>query len=282
MRVVVTGASGFVGRVLMQRLNQSGLDVWAVVREDGLFEKEILLDLALSNEEELCEKLIGTDCIIHLAANADFSAGFAKETYKVNCLSNLLIANVCKKIGTHLVFASNALIAGMQQEFIDAATPDNPEIPYNIAKYISEEYITENVKNYCILRIGGIYGYHGPSHLFLNRAIELAIGERRLFNIQNDGLGERNYIYVEDLCSWIIYIVKNRTIGKCLVAGGETLPIKEIFSLLNEVFIDGQATFTLDESLKGRSQVIDVKVPSIEMHSYRMAFNDIKKKLHSL
>jgi nucleoside-diphosphate-sugar epimerase len=191
------------------------------------------------------------------------------------------MANFCKKNGIHLVFASNALIAGMHQEFIDAATPDNPEIPYNIAKYISEEYIIENVKSHCILRIGGIYGYRGPSHLFLNRAIELAIGERRLFNIQNDGLGERNYIYVEDLCSWIIDVVKNRTTGKHLVAGGETLPIKEIFSLLNEVFIDGQATFTLDKSLKGRSQIIDAKVPSIEMHSYRMAFIDIKMKLYS-
>lgn len=278
MKVLVTGASGFVGRTLLQRLEQSGLDTWALVRNGGSFAKEILLDLTDTSEEKMYEKLNGADCIIHLAAHADFSSDFVKEIYDVNCLSNLLMANVCKKLDIHLVFASNALIAGMEREFIDSATPDDPGIHYNIAKYISEKYITEKVKDHCIIRIGGIYGYHGPSHLFLNRAIWLAIHERRLLNIQNDGLGKRNYIYVEDLCSWIINIAKNRTTGKYLVAGDETLSIKDIFSLLNEVFIDGLASLTLVESTKGASQVIDAKAPSIVMHSYRMAFEDIKNK----
>ena len=250
-----------------------------MVRKGGAFSKEIILDLAVSSEKEMYEKLNGADCIIHLAAHADFSSSFVKEIYDVNCVSNFLLANVCKTLGTHLVFASNALIAGMQKEYIDAATPDEPSIPYNIAKYISEEYIIENVKDHCILRIGGIYGYRGPSHLFLNRAIDLATDERKLFNIQNDGLGERNYIYIEDLCSWLIYIAENRSRGKYLVAGAETLSLKKIFGLLNEVFIDGQATFSIDESSKGASQVISVEVPPIKMHNYRMAFKDIKNKL---
>jgi nucleoside-diphosphate-sugar epimerase len=168
----------------------------------------------------------------------------------------------------------------MQKEFIDEYTADQPEFPYYISKYISEQYIAEKVKDYCILRIGGIYGYMGPSHLFLNRAIDLAMRERKLFNIQNNGLGERNYIYVEDLCNWIIHIIQNRITGKHWVAGGEILSLKKIFNLLNDVFIDGQASVSLDDSEKGVSQVMGVKLPPITMHSYQAGFVDIKNKTH--
>lgn len=279
MKVFVTGANGFVGKVLIRRLEESGFDTWAVVRKKTLRVKEVTLNLSASSEDEIFKKLGDADCIVHLAANADFRSSFSKEIYEVNCLANLAMANICKRLGLHFVFASNALIAGMHEEQITEQSQDNPTLPYNLSKYISEQYISTHVKDHCIMRIGGIYGYKGPEHLFLNRAISKAIDTKKLFDIQNDGLGLRNYIYVEDLCSWIIYIISNRLTGRCLISGKETLSLKDIFILLNDVFLDGKEEFTIDTTVKGTDQVIETLLPDISMHDYRMAFSDIKNKI---
>jgi nucleoside-diphosphate-sugar epimerase len=282
MKIYVTGANGFVGKNLIRRLDELGLDAWAVVRTKTNRIKEVIIDMNSCSEKEMLEKLKKADCIVHLAACADFRNVFGKEVYDVNCLVNLALANVCKKLNVHFIFASNALIAGMQNEHISPESPDNPDIPYNISKYISEQYITKEVNDYCILRIGGIYGYNGPEHLFLNRAIDNTLNKKGMFNIQNDGLGRRNYIYVEDLCSWIINLIKYKTKGKYLIAGKEILSLKEIFLQMNEIFLEGKGNFSLDLSIKGKDQVIQTIFPDIIMHDYRMAFNDIKKKAQYL
>jgi UDP-glucose 4-epimerase len=281
MKIIVTGANGFVGKALIRRLEELGFDAWAVVRKKTHRDKEIVLDFGYCSEEEIFEKLDGADCVVHLAANADFRNDFNKEIYDVNCLANLALANVLKRLDAHFIFASNALIAGMHEEYISKMSKDNPLIPYNISKYISEQYIMKHVRDYCILRIGGIYGYNGPEHLFLNRAISHAINNNQLLSIQNDGLGMRNYIYVEDLCSWIIHIIKSRTLGKYLVAGKETLALKEMFLHINNVLLVGKGQLSLNLLVRSTDQIIEFNPPDILIHDYQSAFNDIKYKLQN-
>jgi DNA 3'-phosphatase len=55
------------------------------------------------------------------------------------------IKNIINGLNIHFIFASNALIAGINQEHISPKSPDNPGIPYNISKYISEQYIAKQV-----------------------------------------------------------------------------------------------------------------------------------------
>jgi nucleoside-diphosphate-sugar epimerase len=282
MKVFVSGANGFVGNTLIRRLEESGFDTWAVVRQKTLRIKEVVLNLGSCSEDEIFEKLEGADCVVHLAANADFSSTFVEEIYNINCLANLAIANVMRRHDSHFIFASNALIAGMHEEYISNMSDDNPAIPYNISKYISEQYIIKRLRNYCILRIGGIYGYNGPEHLYLNRAISHAINNNQLLSINNDGLGRRNYIYVEDLCSWIIHIIRNKTTGKYLIAGKEILSLKDIFLHINNVLLGGEGQLSLNQLGKSTDQIIESTPPDIIMHDYQSALNDIKYKLQNV
>ena len=282
MKVYVTGASGFLGKLLVKKLDQLGFDTWAIVRNRTIREKEISLDFNNCSESEIYENLNDANCIIHLAAHADFNQDFSEEVYRVNCLGTIALVNVAKELNVHFILASNALIAGMHQEYIRQSSKDQPDIPYNIAKYLAEEYIIQHLRHYTILRIGGIYGYNGPEHLFLNRSITYAIHHLQILNIQNDGLGQRNYIYVEDLCSWIIHIVSNKTTGKYLVAGNEVLSMKDIFRHINNVFLEGKGQLSINLSNKSTDQIIECTPPDIIMHDYKSALNDIKNKLQNL
>jgi nucleoside-diphosphate-sugar epimerase len=278
MKIFVTGANGFVGKYLIKQLDLLGFDAWAVVRKKTTRKKEVEIDFETCSEVDLSSKIRDADCIIHLAANANFTNHFDELVYQVNCLSNIMLVNFCKKNSVYLIFASNALISGLNTKFISEKTNDNPEIPYNISKYISEKYITKNLTNYSILRIGGIYGLDGPRHLFLNKSITDAIKLSDKFFINNNGEGKRNYIYVEDLCSWIIFIMKNKIKGKHLIAGPETLTIKEIYELIINVFLDGNGEINFNKINIGEDQVIDCKFPDIKLNNYKSAFNQIKIK----
>jgi hypothetical protein len=74
----------------------------------------------------------------------------------------------------------------------------------------------------------------------------------------------------------------NRTNGKYLIAGKETLSIKDIFVQINDIFLDGNGAFSIEESTKGNDQVIEIILPNIRLHDYRTAFIDIKNKAFTL
>jgi nucleoside-diphosphate-sugar epimerase len=277
MRIYITGSTGFVGKVLMKKLSDFSFEIFPVVRKNLGLLNEILLDLAFASEEELFGVFKEADCVIHLAANANFGKNFDFDTYNINCLANLRLVNVISKLDAHLVFASNALIAGIDVEYITKESQDIPEIPYNISKYISETYIKTKLLNYTILRIGGIFGLGGPHHLFLNKAIENAKHGIAL-NINDNGLGKRNYIFVEDLCAWIIDIVRSKQLGTVLMAGNDIAPMNDILSTLYKVFLGEYIPFKTG-SLQGKNQIIHPESSSIKIHSYERAFEIMKYEL---
>jgi nucleoside-diphosphate-sugar epimerase len=276
MKVYVTGATGFVGKSLIGLLGSNGHEAFPVVRKNAGFKNEILFDLSTATENEMFEVFKNADCIVHLAAHANFSSTFNSETYNTNCLANLKLINAISRIDVHFVFASNALIAGLSTEQIKVDSADNPDIPYNISKYISENYLESKLKNYSIIRIGGIYGYDGPKHLFLNRLINEAIEGNLDFKITNNGRGERNYIYVKDLCNWIIEIINSRSTGKFLIAGPDTSSISSILKTLNNIFSKGKATISVNDQQRGNHQIIHSSPTPIKLHTYQEAFLDIK------
>jgi len=281
MKIYITGASGFVGKRLVDKFRKKNFEVVPIVRKRSGDDSEIQLDLSKASENELYNVFKKSDCIIHLAAYPDFSTNFNHENYQTNCIANFRLINIASQLNIHFVFASNALISGVSSSLIDSTTDDSPEIPYNIAKYISEQFLEERVKKYTILRIGGIYGINGPQHLFLNKVITKLIQDKTSPIINNDGLGMRNYIYVEDLCEWIYYIVQNKIFGKILIAGPEKLTFRAIFSNLCDVFLGHYDDLNYNDRVKGESQIIETKFPNIKFHGYREAFEQIKINLEN-
>lgn len=278
-KVYVTGAGGFVGRNLIEKLRKvNTYEVKPVVRNKVFYDSvECVIDLSIATESELFDTFKDAHCIIHLAALANFQSEFDFNVYNFNCLATIRLINAVQNLNIHFIFASNALISGISTNYIDSSTIDRPEIPYNIAKYISEQYLKERIERVTILRIGGIFGFEGPSHLYLNRAISEIKQNGKLPNIIDNGLGKRNYLYVEDLCGWISEIIDSCTYGKVLMGGFETLTIKEIFEQLCEVFIHETVELSVDNDIAGVDQIISCDFPKSKMHTYKEAFKQIRE-----
>ena len=271
--VLVTGASGFVGRQTTAKLESDGWLVVATTRNKPKpsnprvdFESPDLF-LELSN-------LPKVDAIVHLASKADFGGRSVQELFLSNIGATSSLVVLAKHMNAHLVFASAALIAGVAKSNIDSASVDSPDTPYMHSKLIAEEIIqTSGIKS-TILRIGGIYGLHGPTHLGLNNAISTVVTGRPPMQI-GSGDAKRNYIYVKDVADIISDVLRSQILGKYLVAGREQLSIGAMLKSLCDVFVPDESPLIV-AGIEACDQLIEPSPELTARYSFNEALQHIK------
>lgn len=171
MKILVTGAEGFIGGYLMPELsNAVGLDI-----KRG--ESENILTCRLPDE---------VDVVIHLAAIPGVIAS-VENPYK-NAETNILgtIRLLQKYKQAKFIFASSG---GTIQETIES--------PYGLSKKTCEEYIKLLHDNYVILRFCNVYGKGSRS------VVDKWLKEEEL-TIYGDGETYRIYGHVSDVVKAII------------------------------------------------------------------------------
>lgn len=158
MRALVTGASGFVGRYLVERLQADGADVFAAGGpHDGTTHFPIdLLDVDTLNA---AFDLAQPDVVFHLAAQAFVPRAVEApaETYQTNVIgtANVLAALRAwrdrSKRAVRLVFVSSAEVYGAQPESampIDESRAPNPSNPYAASKAAAEALVLGEVRSF--------------------------------------------------------------------------------------------------------------------------------------
>ncbi len=157
--VLITGATGFIGRYLVTSAEDEGYDVVAVARRP-LSSKSIVLDLRNS-----LVSLPATEWVFHLAGNYAGSNLARLQDSEILITRNLLDWGLKRGI-RNWVFTSAAEVYGMCRGTVSEDGSTNPVIPYGVAKLREEEMFLEAGRNYpsgrfIILRIGEVYGRGG-------------------------------------------------------------------------------------------------------------------------
>ena len=155
MKVLITGASGFIGSALARRLESESYDVYALTRyvaSDSRYDfyqlkKKIICDIRSGDRILSILQEVRPDVVIHLAAMSSVSYSFlsletSREVSEVIYMGTMNTAEACLKVGAHLIHASTSEFYGKQDEFpiLETATP-YPLSPYAVAKVAAEEYI---------------------------------------------------------------------------------------------------------------------------------------------
>ena len=270
--VVVTGASGFIGRSCCASLMRNGFDVLRVGR---LNSDDIYCDLSLPESLLNLNSLPSYTAFIHLGAHVGWDGSSLEDMYLSNVISTALIADLVRKANAHLIFASAAVIAGLHSEEISVSSVNRSDTPYARSKELAELCIEASGVSSTVLRIGGVYGYNGPSHLGLNRTIQEALAGNPP-QIYGNGSGKRNYIYVEDLASIIAQVIQSRSLGTHLVSGRDVLSIAEMYQSVCEVFELNTAPDTCPGD-SSRSQVISSLPDYTGKLTFSESLSDIKR-----
>ncbi len=274
--VLVTGASGFIGRATVTSLEQAG---WVVTRgvrsaSQSSGDGEIYLDL--KNPAEILALANGArfDAIVHLGANVGLSGVMEAEMFTPNVLATGCLAFLANQWNAHLVFASSAIVCGVTSERIETNTPVSADTAYAQSKRLGEQLIEASHVRNCILRIGGVFGANGPAHLGLNRAIDGALKGTRPTKSGSGG-AMRNYIYVKDVAEAIVFVLQQRVEGTHFLAGSELTPISQMLQIICDILLPGQQP-AIAAGPEAMSQVITPSEDLPKSRGFREALIDIK------
>jgi nucleoside-diphosphate-sugar epimerase len=247
MRVLVTGANGFVGREVVRRSAEAGYDVTPATRENkGLTNERVIGNIdSKTNWKEI---LSGVDIVIHLAARVhvinDKSFSSLDSFRAVNTQGTLSLANQAAQAGVRrIVFLSSIKVNGEVTEVGKAFSADDtpaPRDPYGQSKWEAEKGLLELSKSsemeVVIIRPPLVYGPGVKANfLSLLRIVKLGV-PLPLGAIHN----VRSLVALDNLVDLIIRCMThpNAKGQVFLVSDGEDLSttelIKRIASALNK------------------------------------------------
>jgi UDP-glucose 4-epimerase len=266
MRVMVTGAAGFIGSHLVDRLLAAGEEVIGVDdlssgrlsnladarrSTSGKFQFQ-RVDITSTAISDLIER-VKPDLVYHLAAQVDVRKSVADPVLDatINILGTLNLLDAADKAGTRkFVFTSSGgCIYGEPDASRLPVTEDQvftpeamPESPYGVSKKVIIDYLRyyKAVKDldYTALALSNVYGprQEPASEVGLEGQV-VAIFSRRLLagrpaTIYGDGEQTRDFIYVDDVVS--AYMAARESGGGELinVGSGQELSVNELYSHL--------------------------------------------------
>lgn len=149
-KILITGATGFVGSNLIKRLLREDVRLTATVLagEDVGFlppEVELVVAAPLSESSDYSAALQGVDAVIHLAARVhimdDTSADPLDEFRKVNVAGTMKLACDAVKAGVkRFVYVSSIKVNGEESDTpYTPNSPPNPSDPYGVSKWEAEQ-----------------------------------------------------------------------------------------------------------------------------------------------
>jgi nucleoside-diphosphate-sugar epimerase len=165
MRILVTGASGFIGRALVAELSAQSHRVRAAMRQPAdIFarEVEVVAVSDLARPIEWRPLLRDMDAVVHLAGIAHSGPGLAEELYdRVNRAATAALAGAAAAAGIRQLVFVSSIRAQVGPSFPQAVTevqPPQPTDAYGRSKLAAEVAIRSSPVPFTILRPALIYG----------------------------------------------------------------------------------------------------------------------------
>ena len=166
MLVLVTGASGFVGRAVVPTLATHGMAVGAAARDPSSVPRapnvEVVALPDLAGEIDWKPLLAGYDAVVHLAAIAHAGPGIAEERFdRINHRATALLARAAAQSGaSRLVFVSSirAQSGPASDGVLTEDAPAHPTDAYGRSKLAAERALRDSGVAYTILRPVVMYG----------------------------------------------------------------------------------------------------------------------------
>jgi nucleoside-diphosphate-sugar epimerase len=221
MKLLVTGASGFIGQEVARQLSFGGYRPRLMIRKAGddcdichLPADFVMSDLR--NHESLKQAVKGVDGIIHLAARATFES---YDTLKPSILDgSVALMEAGIEAGVRcFVYSSSLLVYNGGSSQVDADTPANPVLDYGRIKVETEKKLSEMAASAGVsiaaLRLPHVYG-----------AKDLYFSQLRAGRLILPGLGKNIYthLHVADAAAAIIACAEQGFSG--ILPFGDRLP----------------------------------------------------------
>ncbi len=238
MRVLVTGANGFIGRRFVET-HAADHELFALARAAGPDVPGVEW-IAHDLVEPLTAAALPdrVDAVVHFAQSRryrEFPEG-ARDVFDVNTRSTLELLEYARAAGAHsFVFPSTGGVYGYSYEHFAETDPVSPLNFYFSSKYCAELLIANYQRFFktLVLRLFFVYG-PGQDRMLIPTLIERVVTGEVVTIEGNPGL-RINPIYVDDAVRVFTSALELAGSGLFNVAGDETVTITELVELIGAV-----------------------------------------------
>jgi UDP-glucose 4-epimerase len=300
MRVGVTGAAGFIGSHLCERLLAEGHEVvgvddlsyGSVANLAACFDRpEFRFEVLDCTRRRLLRTAFdGCEAILHLAAKKIPRFGGTLATLSVNVRGVDAACAVALSLDADLIVTSTSDVYGngtppyAEDDALVIGPPTTKRWAYAVSKMYDEHYALaladERDLRVTILRLFNVYGpqnhlswWGGPTVTFIE-----ALLDGKPMEIHGDGLQTRTFTYVSDTVEGFVRALATpEARGEVINIGGtQTVTILELAERTQQLIGLApqplRATFTPYETLPGRYQDVRDRVPDTTKARARLGF----------
>ncbi|WP_338769891.1 NAD-dependent epimerase/dehydratase family protein [Nocardia vulneris] len=256
MRVLVTGANGYLGGAVVAALRSGGHEVVGMVRREGAGVPPGVTDVPpgvpvrcadLRDTAALGAAVRDVDVVCHLAGRTRVRESFADPLgyFEVNAGGTVALLRAMGECGARkLVFASTAAIYGAPEvQPMSEDLPDRPSHPYAASKSAAESVIAAHAAtgavDAIVLRLFNIAGGddRDPTRI-IPRILAAAAGESPMPAVNGDGSAVRDYVHIHDAAQAFVAAVDRDAPVPCRTynIGSETgTSVNELIAAAHEV-----------------------------------------------
>lgn len=247
MKVLVTGAKGFIGSHLGNRLKDIGYQVIGIDNECHKSDNETRFEVINEDYRSARRLFVDVDVVFHLAAyiNVDESIEKPQEYFDNNALGTLSILNFLNKQNHEVkfIFASSAEVYGSAQwPVIDEDHQLDPLSPYAVSKLAAEQTVKLYGQIYgmntTVIRNFNTFGEYQRGGLYGGVIAKFAHLGKQGKNLPVYGSGEqsRDYMHISQAIDGYVLALEKDLPGIINFGSGSEVKIIDIANKIAERF----------------------------------------------
>lgn len=230
-KILITGASGFVGSSLVNRIRSRHPDL--------LLET---MDIKDGDIADTAIRSVEVDHVIHLAARIFVPDSWKEPAsfYRTNVQGTNNVLNYCRENGASMIYISSYVYGAPEYLPIDEKHPLSANNPYMHSKLLAESlcrfYAEHYGMNVSILRPFNLFGPNQGGHLLIPSLITQILDPSKKVVSVKDLNPKRDYIYIDNLLDAMMTLLQKHT-GFCIynVGSGHSYSVGEVIELLMEL-----------------------------------------------
>jgi len=238
VKIIVTGACGFIGSNLVHHLNQRGeRDIIAV---DNLTQADKFKNIVDAQISDYIDKQVFLDrlerielgvpkVIFHQGACSNTMETDGRYMMENNYRYTLRLLNWCQTHKVQLIYASSAAVYGLEEQFVEDVRFEKPLNVYGYSKFLFDQILRQHMSNNNKLQapVTGLryFNVYGPREQHKGRMASVAFhhvnqflqdGKVRLFEGSHgypNGSQKRDFIHIDDVVAGNLHFLDNPTTG---------------------------------------------------------------------